>query len=362
VELDPFHPRANAMLTLTLLYSGRLAEARECLVFAERVFPDDPDFQVMRALLFALEDKMPAAKEQLDRAAAHLNPRQAADARNAVSLLNLLRQAEGLLSMDPNANVAWFLAKAMPAAMRMLAALPADLAEEAAPTASALFVPVPPTVLIAYRGLPAAASSFIGLKKDTGRAIKELSAAVQIHPEGTTYLLLGELLGIEDRWEEAEAAFLKAAETPSIVPVRRGALYMAAFVQAIRGHIYDRSPDPELLGRALQTTRELLALGEVRPDQAMLLVQIAYHRGEYDLARSVLAQWERKAPRDLDARRWRAKVELAAGAYGRAIEAADRVLAARPKDPVALQFRADAQARIRDQARLLPPPEKDRPE
>jgi tetratricopeptide (TPR) repeat protein len=313
-------------------------------------------------MLFALEDQMPAAKERLDRAAAHLSRRQAAGARDAVSLLNQFRHAEGLLSMDPNASVGLFALKALPAVTRMLATLPADVGEEAAPTASALFVPVPPTVMSAFRGLPAAVGPLLGLEKDAGPAIKELSAAVGIHPEGTTYLLLGQLLGTEDRWQEAEETFLQAARTPSIVPIRRPGLYLAALAQAIRARINSSSPNAELLGKALQNTRELLALGEVRPDQALYLVQIALRTDQLGLADIILKQWERKAPRDLEAWRWRAKVELAGEAYGRALKAVDRVLVVKPKDADALRVREQALAGIREQARLLPTPEKDRPE
>jgi tetratricopeptide (TPR) repeat protein len=354
VDLDPFHPRANAMLALTLLYSGRLAEARERIVFAERVFPDDPSFQVLHAMLFALEDRMPDANKQLDLAAAHLSARQASNARDSVELLNLFRQSEGLLSMDPNANVGIFLLKATPAMFRLMAALRADVAEEAIPTESAVLVPVPPTVLSAFRGLSAGLSPLGGPKKDA-RIIDELSEAVRIHPEGTTYMLLGQQLAARDRWDKAEDAFVKAAETPSIVPVRRAALYMAALSAAIHGKIYGPAPKAELLERAARHTEALIGLGDVRPDQAFFLVQIAVRTDRLDLARYVLARWERQTPKDVKAMQKRAEVELAGGAYGRAIEAADGVLALEPKDPSALRVRTQAIARIREQARLFPP-------
>jgi hypothetical protein len=311
-------------------------------------------------MLLALDDQLPAAEMRLGRAT-QLSARQMATARDVVSLLHQFRRAEGLLSGDPKADALGFVWKALPTVSRLLLTLPADRAAEAAPTDSVLFVPLPPTVLSAFRGLPAAAPAVL-LGGDAGPAIKELSRALGAHPEGTVYVLYGQLLMGEKRWAEAEEAFLTAAETPSIVPMRRTALYHAALCAAIHGRINRRDWDPVVLARALRHTRALLALGDVRPDQAEFLVQIALRTGQIDLARAIVGMWERQAPRDLEGVRWRVKVELAGGAYGRAIEAADCVLSVVPQDPVALRHRAEAIAGAREEARRLPSPDRAPPE
>jgi hypothetical protein len=86
-----------------------------------------------------------------------------------------------------------------------------------------------------------------------------------------------------------------------------------------------------------------------RPTRASHLAHVAIETGEYDLARWILADCERQAPNDLEALRKRARVELKAGAYARAIEAAerlragaDKVLASRPQDKDGQAYRRDA--------------------
>jgi tetratricopeptide (TPR) repeat protein len=199
-------------------------------------------------------------------------------------------------------------------------------------------------------------------KRKADRAIEELSRAVRIHPEGTVWVLYGQLLMFKGRLEEAEEAFLRGAEAPSMVPVRRAALYNAAVCAAIRGGINGSDRDVAVLDRALRHIRALLALGDVRPDQADELSIIALKTGQLDLARALVAMWERQAPTDLKAVRRRARVELEGGAYGRALEAANRVLAPWPQDQEALDCRAKAIERAREEARRLPAPDKGPPE
>jgi len=59
VDLDPFHPPANAMLISILLLTGRLDEARVRLDFARRLFPSDPTFALQYAMLLALRGNEP---------------------------------------------------------------------------------------------------------------------------------------------------------------------------------------------------------------------------------------------------------------------------------------------------------------
>jgi predicted Zn-dependent protease len=100
----------------------------------------------------------------------------------------------------------------------------------------------------------------------------------------------------------------------------------------------------------LRHARSLVALGGVRVDQMPHLTIVALRTDDLDLARRLLSEWQQQAPGDLLALHWRAAVELKGGAYGRALEAADAALEARPGNPEALGLRAQALEQIRKQA------------
>jgi hypothetical protein len=103
-----------------------------------------------------------------------------------------------------------------------------------------------------------------------------------------------------------------------------------------------------MMARALEKTRKLAALGGLSPQQASHLSQIAVENGDLDLARLILGGWERQAPTDLAAHRRRLAVEVKAGAYRSALQAAKKVLEHEPQDAEAL--------RIFEQVKGFPPP------
>src|SRR5262249_49323100 len=152
-----------------------------------------------------------------------------------------------------------------------------------------------------------------GKMNDRTRAA--FTEALRIHPEGLLYQLHGICLLRSDRFAEAEQAFLAASATPSIVPVRRQALFQAALCSwnLARGG-GAAGADPR--ARALRYTRELVALGAVRSFHAYYLTVIARDMNEVDLARTILADWERQAAKDdIRPMQQRAQVELLGGAY-----------------------------------------------
>jgi hypothetical protein len=187
---------------------------------------------------------------------------------------------------------------------------------------------------------------------------RTLDELVRIHPDGLLYLLRGLQLGSQTpaRWAEAEKAFLEAARRESVIPLRRPALYGAA-VSAWMLADDDRAAAKEILNRALQSTRDLVRLGSIRSDQAVVLASIAIDAGEMDLARFVVADWEQQAPGDLGPIRQRMLVEYRAGAYKAAIEAADRILAVAKNDEQAIRFRSSAVDLLLEQAESVRPSE-----
>jgi serine/threonine protein kinase/tetratricopeptide (TPR) repeat protein len=384
VGVDPFHQRANGMAIRLLTFLGLFDEARTRVAFAEQVFPDDPTFQVLHAEILALQGDLPAAYALVDRAPQLREPQR----RTARAMLEPLAELAGvdaqMKSVAPDFETSW-------ASVKVLARMPAVLqASRAAPGEGAdasgdLVLPLPPVVVRAWRVIPSLFPMM--LLHNYAGASKALADAIRIHPDGLLYFLRGLMLTNEDRWAEAEEAFLAAAGRPSVVPIRRMALMLAIaceFILAetelspevarLNGFFAARGPvgavlagapggalralpslylDELPLRRALRNTRTFLGLGKVYPKQADLLANIALLAREFDLARGIVDDWQRQAPEDVNAWRKRALVELAAGAYGPAIRAADKVLAVKADDREALDYRAKAVERLRRQAEQL---------
>jgi predicted Zn-dependent protease len=82
-------------------------------------------------------------------------------------------------------------------------------------------------------------------------------------------------------------------------------------------------------------------------EQALALARLE----DYNLTRMLAAAGERQAPSDIRFVRLRAQIELAAGAYHPALEAAKKVLARLPKDGDALRVQKEAMAKLRELAR-----------
>ncbi|HEY1380228.1 MAG TPA: protein kinase, partial [Gemmataceae bacterium] len=351
VAADPFHQRANAMLALTLVMLGKMPAARERVTAARLLFPEDPTFPVLEAMAHAWDGDMPAARAALDVARNQLGVRQT---RAAERLLDLMRRFHDLSSAfddDPNRWAMAVVTHVLPAATA--AGAEAQAIRQAGDGGPGLLVPIPPVLITAFRRplkvLPAAV--FGG----RDRVIDELDRAYHVHPDAFLAFTHGVLAFDAGRLPEAERAFLDAAGGLSIIPVPRVALAAALFCQWERA---DREPAArdKLMGRAVLTARRLVDLGHLRPWQAALVASVAIEAGELDLARWVIADWERQAPKDVLLWRKRLAVELRAKAYGPAIAAADKLLKLVPNDADALRARHLAVEQLTKQAQSATPP------
>src|SRR5262249_33799834 len=155
--------------------------------------------------------------------------------------------------------------------------------------------------------------------------------ATEVYPEGLLFYILGVQLANAGRLADAEQAFLKAAEGPSFVPVRRVALYGAVFCEwQLAGS--GSGDDGMLRGQAPESARKPGSPGGLQVHEARLVARLANDAGATDLARWVIGEWGRQAPDDPLLPRMRMVAEYNAGAFGPAIKAADRVLARDPRD------------------------------
>jgi hypothetical protein len=103
---------------------------------------------------------------------------------------------------------------------------------------------------------------------------------------------------------------------------------------------------PELRQRALRNTRKLVQLGSLMPSHALELSQFAISMQELELARWIIAEWERQTPGDVNVQRRRMVVEYNAAAYELALKAANKVLEREPKDAEALALRKAALTKL----------------
>jgi hypothetical protein len=244
----------------------------------------------------------------------------------------------------------WRLALGVAPALARLTSLRQTVLRERGTATADFRFPVPPVFVKATRPLRGLAVDFAFGRND--RVIERLGQVAAVHPEGMLHYLRAILLAQQDRWDQAESAFVAACTTPSIARVRKPALSGAIASQWFQARQATPGRKARLRAKAVENTRKLVALG-LSPDQAPNLVVVALGAGEVDLARTIVADWERQAPGDLAVQRMRLGVEYAGGAYARVLEVAAKVLARSPKDTGALRYQSAARARIREQARSL---------
>jgi tetratricopeptide (TPR) repeat protein len=350
VDRDPFRPRANGMLVLLLLTLGELPEARERAAVSGRLFPDDPTFPVLRAQISALEGDLAAARAALDRARGQLGSRQLAAARALAELCHQARPFAALVA-DPEASLLVKLLRVTPPVTRAWAAL-RKLGPARGQANPGLLLPIPPVLVKVAHDLSAVLPRTVFGANPDG-AIAALSRAVRVHPEGMLFLALGLMLADRDRWAEAERAFRQAAETPSLIPVDRAALFAAACSEWVLADLRGPAPHKEMKARAVRHAWELVRRGEIPPGQADLLTQMAVAMREFDLARRIVTDWERQAPGRLRPLRRHLAIEMSAGAYGAAVQVADRILGQSPNDAEALRQRSAAVAGLREQLKTV---------
>jgi serine/threonine protein kinase/tetratricopeptide (TPR) repeat protein len=401
VRLDPFHPRANAMLAYLLVLIGHRQEARERILVAELLFPDDPTFRVIHAVLEALEDNLPAAKEHLDKARTQVGDKAMRTASALVYLYQFLSQIvkeidEG--SMTPRSPRLVDLAQRMSSL----------LADEKDPGGELFLTTSPIFIEAVMPELPELLTAFlVGLNVD--RAIDKLGHIAEIHPDGLVYITRGILLarqGTQESWMKAEKDFLQASEAPSVVLIRRLALRLAAHAEHELARSYGL---PEKRSQAAQNLREIMRSGRLRPGSADLLSDLAIGVGDMDLARWIISEWEQQAgrthriaqaiaiqglavrsgaapvvpqtavalrvaafdpsaleqqaPGDPKRREQRARAEFFAGAYGPAIELMDQIVKQDPKAAARWRdYRTRAVAALQKQAKAVSPPKESPPE
>jgi tetratricopeptide (TPR) repeat protein/predicted Ser/Thr protein kinase len=349
--LDPHHQQARNMLALSLALRGDLQEARLQARTAELLFPDDPNVPLLQALFLACAGEMKAANETLDRSeesATSSSARQLIGTlRVAMQLLGELRDWEKLSNEEALSRMAKTFIKLGPAAERVFQ-VPKAAKDDEALLAAARLMPLPPVLHNGF-GRMFRAANLLSQGKDA-EALKELASLAEINPEGFVFMMQGTVLFGNGQFKEAEAALLRAADMPSLISVRRPSLFLAVMAAWNRVAAARPKPEPEpgVRARAIANIRKIMALGEVPPSQAYWLWNIAGQDRQLDLARSIIADWERQAPNDIEAKVARATIERVGGAYQKALDILEDVVKKNPKHEEALRNQRLARQKLEE--------------
>jgi tetratricopeptide (TPR) repeat protein len=346
VEKDPFHPRANAILALFYLHLGRFGDARDRLVFAEKVFPHNPTYKVIQATACALEGKQADAERLMEAARPGLSEDQHVATRAVVELYRDMSLVDLADELDPDAPLSRQLAPYLKM-FRMATQL-----QNLSTNQDVRFFPLPPLIMSvqsrALRLMPRLNLRIL-LGGDPQRELEELSELAVAMPDGYFHLLRGMLLFSRDRFADAVAAFDSAAVHPSMLKVRQPALYLKAMSAFLLGA---RSSGPErkaAFAKAVQAVREVESLSDDFPAaEAENITRFLIDVRELDLARRIIEKWERRTPTDPRLLRKKATVELESGSFGRAIALSKMILTRNPSDAETKRVLASAESQLAD--------------
>ena len=111
--------------------------------------------------------------------------------------------------------------------------------------------------------------------------------------------------------------------------------------------------DLDMRRRAADHLRQRIESGPISANYFMPFCKVAVYADDVELARRVLSQWQMHTPTDVEYLKFRATVELKAGAYGQAINAAKRILEAQPQNAEASQLLKEALEKYRQEGETL---------
>ena len=130
---------------------------------------------------------------------------------------------------------------------------------------------------------------------------------------------------------------------------------MVVASQGMLGSPKRPNPDLKRRAKAAESLRKVMEMGPLLLYECEIAAKISLYAEQADLSHKVLDQWQRLSPKDIQPDMYRAKVELQVQAYGKAIEAANRVLKQEPNNQDMLDLRKNAGQKLRDQAKILAP-------
>jgi tetratricopeptide (TPR) repeat protein len=349
LEQDRFHHWSHGMLGIALIFQGRLEEADNSLRVAGHLFPDDSGIKIAHALLSARRGHLESANALLATAGTQLPSDQVEALRSGIEAIYLLRDWSTLPPERWDAVRKQALLKLTPLVSRLRPGLEQGQVE--GPGAAGVLLRVPPFLTKSMTGLAQALPHLL-LGQVNDEVLARLNDSLQANPEGLMYYVVGIMLFSRQRWVEAEQAFHMAAHTPATFPCRRPALVGAIASAAALAWPEKGSNNLAMQRKALENLRLLLQMGPLRPEEAGKFAQVAINAREYDLARLILADWERQTA-DIEAVKLRVELEIQAGCHFAALQYVERWGQQTPADRRIAAYRSQVVERIRQASKSL---------
>ncbi|MFQ5733334.1 MAG: protein kinase [Planctomycetaceae bacterium] len=349
VDADPFYHEASATLVATLVLLGHLDAAKTRARLALKLFPDDPNYPMWLALIAALKQDGPRMETWLKRIGTQLTEKDTNFVRKMLqtvfSVVKKIEELDPTKSQLMNIQLlnAWFRLKQIQDKIRSgsrddpaFASLASSLASSVPPALNTAFANFGEMKLTRMPGIVA------GRDAGFNQAMKKLTV---VHPEGTLLWLYGALLVDQEKYDQTADALVRAAEAPAMIPaIKPLSMFLAALAMKIH---WGNTNDPAHIRKAAQLAARRMTMGPIRRDRAhSLLRDVAYVAIDKKLARSIVFQMRQRFPEDVQWKTHDMNTEFAGGAYFRAIQLANDILAKHPGHAQALAVRKLAAARI----------------
>lgn len=352
---DPFHYQGTGMIVTTLIQNGRLDEALTRAQYREFFYPDDPNFPLLQAVIYALKNDLTTAKAKLKLASGQLESWQMSSLETSMEDMS---RYIGVMDYWENRND--FVERVT----RLLKTIHSELGTPKSPekngdsetrfVAPAL-LRIPP--VFARQNVEFRRSLEYWYKGQREQAIEGLAKLIENGgTRGEIHFMYGMFLMIEnrgeaDRYLAAEKAFLNAANADSMYPnLDRESYYTAAMCAAgalISQRQAMEKEDPDHVLRGILHARKRLTMGPLNKEHARNLYRLGLEAKDWALSRSILNEIRKRFP-DLDEwKRHEIHLSYYEGSYFVAWQAAKNYLKDNPGDKDALSIQKKALRKIK---------------
>lgn len=353
--LDPYHHGAHvAVIGLEFLLGQYRQLQAEREIFAT-LYPEDPSSVILDAMELAAQKRLSEAQASLGSIAKDTSP-------EAFKHMNLVCQKLAaaaayydvnrfLNPVQTNANI--FMMDMAPFE------LSGDLLASTDPNAPVRLPQLPcmkEGMVESLNGVRILMNPFM---TDPKAAVQKIKLGWQHHPEALMPLLGGLLL---DRYRTAAGSnslvivsmqadlFQMAADSSSILPnLPALARYLAAKAQFEMAQTRQSGSDTAAQA-CLQNAATACAQPECSTQELAAYYGFAYALKDYDLARELIAKWEKREPNRPSVLQKRIDLELAVGALDTARDSLDKMLFRNPGDAWALTRQKILMGKIRAMA------------
>jgi tetratricopeptide (TPR) repeat protein len=365
ISEDPYHQGAREMASTVLITLGRLEEAWTYLIRSEALFPEHRGFQFLLANVETLRGNREEAMTRVKRIRGKLRDNEASAIQALIESYDPKKLTESVYFASHGQTLAYASSFLMYKPVLAFISRPSDSADDRSTPTPALRIRTP----VYFRQFGHDLSKYLiqtmGFHRPTDVSIRELERLVEIHPEGSLcYLYAAALLiqsqQVETRTEDVDAkkshlektrnAFLRALDAPSIIPVRPLVLDGLIATELLIGMTNRSNRDSAMLADGVRHIRERLTLGPFRePSVVAICFRVALEANELALARFLMSDWERLAPKDKMIAYRRAQLELRAGAFGPAVKAAQQAVARDPANEDAKRLLETATKKLHEE-------------